>query len=619
MAEQTEVVICGGGPTGAMLSALLGLFRVPNIVLEREEGITTDPRGIALDEDGIRTLQAIGVYDKVFTEIGSTMTRFNFVSGSHNDFYKQPFLSVNNSTSEGGTGHPAFVCHKQPALEKAIRDTIAENPYSHLRSRCLVTGISEDEDRVTIQYVDSAGQSKTIQSKFLVGADGKTGYVRKKYLEPRGITMDKCEGQETWVALNWKITLPTEKTHPEFPLWALGYTPLQVYDLFFPSEFRFLCKPTRPAVCGRFGLPEDRLWRFEFVVRAGEDAMTMATPTETEKIIFPYLTHPAHRYGLRQDVRFPKDCIEVLRSRPFSFQARSCNRWAAGRVILAGDAAHVFPPFGGQGITSGFRDVLGLAWRLTLLHREPTANHVEVIRAWYLERKQQLERSLAATIQNGEYVTQSNILKAFVRDWSLWLMQMIPSWRRMLEKGPRAAGMVRYKHQAGFPFIPDGPGGMLLPQVYAWNPISESVYFSDDLIFASKKQGLFQLLLLPTSVTEARELLREVRKLPKNNFLLPEETTGIVQAHNVNAAELQQLNGGGALIARVATAEEFTASTDLCRGRPPPKYYDPYRISKDIGGMKLAVIRPDRFIYAACETVTELRTVLDSLAVALLP
>ena len=72
MAEQTEVVICGGGPTGAMLSALLGLFRVPNIVLEREEGITTDPRGIALDEDGIRTLQAIGVYDKVFTEIGSS-------------------------------------------------------------------------------------------------------------------------------------------------------------------------------------------------------------------------------------------------------------------------------------------------------------------------------------------------------------------------------------------------------------------------------------------------------------------------------------------------------------------------------------------------------------------
>lgn len=70
--EQTEVLICGGGPTGAVLSALLGQSQVPNVVLEREEGITTDPRGIALDEDGIRTLQAIGVYDRVFTEIGSS-------------------------------------------------------------------------------------------------------------------------------------------------------------------------------------------------------------------------------------------------------------------------------------------------------------------------------------------------------------------------------------------------------------------------------------------------------------------------------------------------------------------------------------------------------------------
>jgi 2-polyprenyl-6-methoxyphenol hydroxylase-like FAD-dependent oxidoreductase len=73
MAEQTEVVICGGGPTGALLSALLGDLQVPNIVLEREADITTDPRGIALDEDGIRALQAIGVYDRIFTEIGSSM------------------------------------------------------------------------------------------------------------------------------------------------------------------------------------------------------------------------------------------------------------------------------------------------------------------------------------------------------------------------------------------------------------------------------------------------------------------------------------------------------------------------------------------------------------------
>ena len=69
--ETTDILICGGGPTGALLSALLGQLRVFNVVLEREPDITTDPRGIALDEDGIRLLQAIGVYDQIYTEIGS--------------------------------------------------------------------------------------------------------------------------------------------------------------------------------------------------------------------------------------------------------------------------------------------------------------------------------------------------------------------------------------------------------------------------------------------------------------------------------------------------------------------------------------------------------------------
>jgi 2-polyprenyl-6-methoxyphenol hydroxylase-like FAD-dependent oxidoreductase len=69
--ETTDVVIVGCGPTGALLTALLGAFDIPNVVLEREADITEDPRGIALDEDGIRLLQAVGIYDKVYTEIGS--------------------------------------------------------------------------------------------------------------------------------------------------------------------------------------------------------------------------------------------------------------------------------------------------------------------------------------------------------------------------------------------------------------------------------------------------------------------------------------------------------------------------------------------------------------------
>ena len=67
--ESTGVIICGGGPTGALLSSLLGRLQVPNVVLERESEIPTDPRGIALDEDGIRLIQSIGMYERIFTRI----------------------------------------------------------------------------------------------------------------------------------------------------------------------------------------------------------------------------------------------------------------------------------------------------------------------------------------------------------------------------------------------------------------------------------------------------------------------------------------------------------------------------------------------------------------------
>lgn len=106
----------------------------------------------------------------------------------------------------------------------------------------------------------------------------------------------RCRYEETWVALNWEITLPTAETHPDFPLWKLGYSSEDVYNQFFPKDFRFLCNPRRPAVCGRFGQTKDRLWRFEFVVQAGEDPQEMSEPHKIRDIVFPYLCHAGSRY-----------------------------------------------------------------------------------------------------------------------------------------------------------------------------------------------------------------------------------------------------------------------------------------------------------------------------------
>lgn len=598
-----------------MLSVLLGLMNIPNIVLEREKEITTDPRGIALDEDGIRILQSIGIYDRIYSEIGTCMEKFNFVTGSGTDPRKKPLLSMQYRTTEGGTGHVGFICHKQPAMEKAIRDQIEKTPASEIRTESTVTGVSEDQDYAHVDYIDANGTNHRIKARFLVGADGKTGYVRKMYLEPKGIVMAKSEMtsyEETWVALNWQITLPDEKSHPDFPLWQLGYTPTEVYDLFFPKDFRFLCNSKRPSVCGRFGLPADRLWRFEFVVQKGEDGNRMASPEETRKIIYPYITHPGSRYGLAQPVRYPEDCIKTLRSRPFSFVARSCNKWALGRVILAGDAAHVFPPFGGQGIASGFRDASALAWRLALLHRNPGADHEKILAAWYTERKQQLDRSLAATVRNGEYVTESDPFKVFVREWYMWAIQLVPSYRKEIELGARAAGMTKYQHKDGLPFIPQMEGGRLLPQVYAYNFKTRKICFTDDLIFAPEKVGLFQLLILPENVEDVDKLMKDIDEVDRisNNLIQSNEATILIQSTEptTEAAALARQD-----LARLATGQEFAADPVLCNNRPEPIGYDERRLQREVKGKKYVILRQDRFVFAACNTTAELRQAASQL------
>lgn len=503
--------------------------------------------------------------------------------------------------------------HKQPAIETHLRSEINKSKSSNLRVGCTLQAIREDGKHVFATYLDMEGHTHTICGKFLIGCDGKTGFTRKKYLEPRGVRLEKAHQtsyEEIWVALNWKIKLPTPETHPEFPLWRKGYTPQQVYDAFFPLNFRFLCNPTRSAVCGRFGLAEDRLWRFEFVILPGEDGTEMATPKKINEIVWPYVTHPGKRYSLSEEVRYPEDCIEVLRCRPFTFVAKSCNKWAVDRVLLCGDAAHVFPPFGGQGIASGFRDAIGLAWRLAIatqrtsnsLAKGPEPPFRKLFLSWYSERKQSLDRSLASTIENGNYVTQSDPLRILIRDWKLWAVQLVPSWKRWLELGNRRDGMCKYKWEEGkeMAFLPGMLGGVNFAQVYCTRIRScgvVKVQFTDDVIFARDKKGLFQLVVFLESPSEFQDAYRSIVGVDDSSggSLRADEATFIVQ--QISTDWTRQLEG--CVLYRLATSEEFVHNDELSTGRPPPQGYDPFLLKKGLEGRRLVILRPDRFVFAA--------------------
>jgi 2-polyprenyl-6-methoxyphenol hydroxylase-like FAD-dependent oxidoreductase len=116
------------------------------------------------------------------------MNTVRILSGGH--IYCHELSDVLAKT-EGGTGHVGVISVRQPILEKYVRLAALRHSSSQLRSSCIVTHIEEDRDWVYCQYSDADGAHKRVRSKFLVGCDGKTGFTRKSYLEPKGVLMEQ--------------------------------------------------------------------------------------------------------------------------------------------------------------------------------------------------------------------------------------------------------------------------------------------------------------------------------------------------------------------------------------------------------------------------------------------
>lgn len=277
----------------------------------------------------------------------------------------------------------------------------------------------------------------------------------------------------------------------------------------------------------------------------------------------------------------------------------------AFRLEMIGVVELTLRAVGGQGIASGFRDAASLAWRLALLCRQGEANserHKPVLESWYLERKQQLERSLASTIANGKFVSEANPLKIFLRSCYLFIMNLVPSWRRQLRLGPRKDGMVRYQFSPMMPFIPDLNGGLCLPQVYCKSSSGE-VFFTDDIIFNPSKKGLFQLLVYlqtPSELEPTRDIISAIEGLSRGEIRI-DEATYIVEDEDWNPTGVQDVKS----VYQLASAAEF-AESSLCDGRPEPRYYDMQYLGKALGGSKYVIVRPDRFIFAACRNLEEI-------------
>ncbi|KAI0019446.1 monooxygenase-like protein [Xylariomycetidae sp. FL0641] len=595
--EETEVIIVGAGPAGLVLALSLAKFRIKSLVIEKEVEITQDPRGVYLTHDAVRILWDLGLGEDM-AWMGQEVPLVNFHKTS---FAQMPFHVFDSSSDEYWHCVPNGIFQIQPRLEFLLRKKVTDSPHCILRCGCTVVAREETPSCNIVQYTDTSGSSHQVKGSWLIGADGKTGIVRKHFLEASaGIQQvdSAYKYNGTWVAANLKLTLPTPETHPNFPLWDLGYTPEAIYDLYWPSGWHFCSPPGKPTAAGRFGPHEVRLWRHEFAQNDWHESM------DAESLLWEHLLPMVTRGGNDDHQRFPcgrvtypRDCIEIRRCRPFRFTHKMVNKWYANRTILIGDAAHVFPPFGGQGIASGLRDAHQLAWRLMLLQRLPRVDRAlcdDMLQAWSRERVQSILDAASFTKLNGHLCNQGGTWAIWVYRHLDWVIRMIP----FIPNLPNPLALVEnrgFKYvQEGF-FSPEAQGGGRMAQIYMSSK-DQPAFLSDSLL---REHGAAMTLLVFASQRHDNilaEVKRCVEVLDLNPSIISEASIKMI-----STAHFPGEDDDFEALTPVPTEQLKHVGVEVKPG------YDPMNYLARLGtNPKFAVVRADFYIFGLARDFTEL-------------
>jgi 3-(3-hydroxy-phenyl)propionate hydroxylase len=314
--HETNVVIVGGGPVGAMLANLLGLQGISTVVLEREAAIYNLPRAVHFDDEVMRLFQTVGLAEMI-EPLVHVSPGMKFV-----DDTGRLLLDWGRPLEPSEQGWYASYRFHQPELERVLRDGLARWPSVSLKLRTEVFALEQERDAVVVRYEDlSTGALANCRARYVVGCDGARSLVRRLI----GAPMEDLGFHERWLVLDAILQRPCSH---------LGDYSVQH------------CNRQRPATYVR-GTGNRRRW--EIAVLPGEDDATITQPAKVLELLKPWVE--------------PED-VELERMAVYTFHSAIAPQWRGGRLLIAGDAAHLTPPFLGQGMCAGVRDAGNLAWKL---------------------------------------------------------------------------------------------------------------------------------------------------------------------------------------------------------------------------------------------------------------
>jgi len=410
-ATHYPVVIIGSGPIGLTLANLLGRLDVRTLLVERNTTTVQEPRAVSIDDESLRTMQAAGVIDTVLPSL---------VPGYGSHYYTPGRICFARVEPTGRPyGYPRRNAFRQPILEQQLHKALSRFSHVDTLYGWRLDRYTQTDSEVTLDLLGPGDVPRRITCDYLVGCDGASSRVR----DLQGVQLAGTTFDERWLIVDLENN-PNTITHTEV-----------------------FCDSRRPCIT----LPgPNNTRRFEFKLLPGETESAMVDTATVETLIRTHGADPAAR---------------IVRKVVYRFHARVAPQWRFARVFLAGDAAHLTPPFAGQGMNSGIRDAHNLAWKLAAVLDGKAGDGL--LDSYQAERCDHIWQMVYLALRMGRVMSPRNRLHGF----------LIQSAFRSLKLWPAAAdyfAQMKYKPKPRFTsgfILPDGRSrhtlvGRLLPQPF---------------------------------------------------------------------------------------------------------------------------------------------------------
>ena len=352
--KKYDVAIVGFGPTGGTLANLLALQGFSILIIEKEKSFYPLPRAVHFDDEIMRVFQTIGITDK-FLKHTIINKGTKFVNSKNQVVLDWPRP---RSITENGW-YPSYRFH-QPDLERKLRRRLKDFKKVSIMQNTKVNSLKEEKNLVKI-CIENINNNKIseIRAKYIIGCDGARSTIRKQI---------KAKFQNLGFTQKWAVVdLILKKNKKELPDRTIQYS-----------------NSKRPATyCRNVG----KRRRWEFAINNNESEKKVLSNSYIWNFLKPWLK--------------PSEAL-MERKTIYTFQSAISKKWKKGRVFLAGDAAHLMPPFMGQGMCAGVRDASNLAWKIAYCLKN---NHSEkLLNTYQSERYSNVIEYIKTTVKMGEFV-----------------------------------------------------------------------------------------------------------------------------------------------------------------------------------------------------------------------